>query len=347
MRSKMSTSVKRSLLLKFILCALLCTPLFSEKIVQCVTNFPIDVEFYTRALQERGYEGRVVVTQLEDYGPALLKKRGWFDWRINLSTEVDKIVFFNLASPLSKRYDLSRLPKEKMVLFLWEPQTVLRKMYTPKIHALFSKIYTWDDTLVDQKQYFKFNYPAFKPMLAEPVPFTQRKLCTLIASDRKSGKEHELYSQRKEAIAYFERVKETGFEFYGRSWDPTLYSSYRGSVADKQEVMKNYKFCICYENTEGVQGYITEKIFDCFAAGVVPIYWGASNIEAYIPKGCWIDRREFSSLEELHQRMLAMSAEEHQGYLERIRQFLQSPAAQEFTEKQLAERFYEAVFSHG
>jgi hypothetical protein len=184
-------------------------------------------------------------------------------------------------------------------------------------------------------------------MLEHPVPFASRKLCTLMASDRTIDKEHELYSQRKEAIAYFEKVKELGFEFYGHSWDPTLYSSYRGYVADKQEVMKNYKFCICYENTEGVQGYITEKIFDCFAAGVVPIYWGASNIETHIPKECWIDRREFSSLEELHKRMLAMSAEEHQGYLEQIQKFLQSPAAQAFTENQLAERFYEAVLGHG
>ena len=48
--------------------------------------------------------------------------------------------------------------------------------------------------------------------------------------------------------------------------------------------MQHYRFYICYENTEGVEDYITEKIFDCFAAGFVPIYWGASNIEKYIPK---------------------------------------------------------------
>ena len=42
-----------------------------------------------------------------------------------------------------------------------------------------------------------------------------------------------------------------------------------------------------------VLGYITEKIFDSFAAWCVPVYWGASNVTDYIPEGCFIDRRKF------------------------------------------------------
>ena len=36
-----------------------------------------------------------------------------------------------------------------------------------------------------------------------------------------------------------------------------------------------------------VKGYITEKIFDSFFAGVVPIYWGAENITDYVPKSLY------------------------------------------------------------
>ena len=46
---------------------------------------------------------------------------------------------------------------------------------------------------------------------------------------------------------------------------------------------------------------VSEKIFDCFAAGNVPIYWGASNVTDYIPEDCFIDMRSFSSFEELYQ----------------------------------------------
>lgn len=329
-------------------------PLHAEKIIQCIVNFPLDAEPYTQFLQKQGYEGRVVVTDIKDYEEALFKRKGLvhellrkvnldYPFRAQVAEEVDKIVFFNITPKVCKSYDLSRLPKEKMVLFMWEPKTVLKQMYKQRIQQCFSKVYTWDDSLVDGVHYFKFNYPSLVPLIADSVPFEEKKLCTLVSSDLKGSGRGELYSQRKEAIAYFERVKEEGFEFYGRRWDPSLYTSYRGEIVDKLQVMKNYRFCICYENTQGVCGYITEKIFDCFAAGVVPIYWGASNVDSYIPRGCFIDRRDFESLEQLHAFMKGMDKERYQEYLTQIQLFLKSESAQDFTFERLKQHFYEAV----
>lgn len=45
---------------------------------------------------------------------------------------------------------------------------------------------------------------------------------------------------------------------------------------DKIEFMKNYKFNICPENMDAPY-YVTEKIFDAFQAGSIPIYHGALN----------------------------------------------------------------------
>ena len=126
-------------------------PLQAEKIVQCITNFPVDADWYTQALKERGYEAEVVVTDIREYEEALLKRKGkWhaflrkihldYPWRVDLPEKVDKIVFFNLPPSVCKRYDLSRLPREKMVLFMWEPKTVLRRMYQPEIQSCFSKL---------------------------------------------------------------------------------------------------------------------------------------------------------------------------------------------------------------
>jgi hypothetical protein len=216
-------------------------------------------------------------------------------------------------------------------------------MYRARLQECFSKIYTWDDTLIDGNHYFKFHYPVWAPAILEEIPFEEKKLCTLISSDIKGHGKHELYSARKEAIRYFENVQESGFEFYGRRWDRALYPSYRGTVENKLEVMKHYRFCICYENTKEISGYITEKIFDCFAALTVPIYWGASNVEASIPKGCFVDRRDFADLEELHAFMKGMSKETYEGYLEQIKTFLKSEAVKPFTPEALAQTFYEAV----
>ena len=52
---------------------------------------------------------------------------------------------------------------------------------------------------------------------------------------------------------------------------------------------KNISFAICYENARDIPGYITEKIFDCFFAGCVPIYWGgAPNVTDHIPANTFI-----------------------------------------------------------
>lgn len=349
---KMFIFVRKSLLLKTLFFLLfIFSSIQAEKIVQCITNFPIPVENYTRALQERGYDGKVVIVDLKDYDDVLLKKkRRWLDKlglnhfnRVDLPKNVDKIVFFNLNSKIARKYDLSRLPKEKLVLFMWEPKTVLRRMYLPRVQDWFSKIYTWDDSLVDGKRYFKFYYPVLKAMHRDIPSFEQKKFCTLVATDLQSKYENELYSERKKAIRFFEQIGEEGFEFFGRRWNPAEYSSYRGSVTDKIETIKQYRFSICYENTHRVPGYITEKIFDCFAAGTIPIYWGASNIEKYIPTDCFIDRRAFSTMEELYMFLKGMDQDTYEGYLERIRAFLRSEVAQRFTQDQLEEAFYQAI----
>lgn len=48
-------------------------------------------------------------------------------------------------------------------------------------------------------------------------------------------------------------------------------------VPNKLEFQKKHKFSICFENSSH-PGYITEKLMEGFAAGTVPIYWGAPNV---------------------------------------------------------------------
>ncbi len=78
----------------------------------------------------------------------------------------------------------------------------------------------------------------------------------------------------------------------------------------------------------GIKGYITEKIIDCFAAGCVPIYLGADNVTDYIPKECFIDKREFPSYRDLLRFLKSVSAEKHAAYLAAARKFLLSEPAQ-------------------
>ena len=52
-------------------------------------------------------------------------------------------------------------------------------------------------------------------------------------------------------------------------------------VKNKIEFLSSYKFSIAMENSRG-DDYITEKIYDSFKAGTIPIYYGNFNIDEFI-----------------------------------------------------------------
>src|SRR3972149_3997208 len=92
------------------------------------------------------------------------KARGLFrKKKMGLNEGVSHLVFWNLPKGATK-FDLARLPKEKLILFAWEPPTVQKRLYRDKTYKLFSKIYTWNDDLVDNVKFFKFYYPVCRPM---------------------------------------------------------------------------------------------------------------------------------------------------------------------------------------
>ena len=252
------------------------------------------------------------------------------------------LVFFNLEvyPPIRQ---IQQVAKDRLILFAFEPPCMIPQLYEQKTYDTFSKIYTWDDDLVDEKRFFKFYYPVLSKMHDSLPGFSERKLCTLVATNKFSDMEGELFSARRKAISYFEAAAPLDFDFYGREWDAAEHPCYKGACSDKIETLKKYRFYICYENTCNKKGYVTEKIFDCFSAGCIPIYWGASNIEAFIPSTCFIDARKYQNLEELHNFLKGITEETYNIYVNNIRVFLQSPEAKLFSIEHFTTTFAEAV----
>ena len=52
----------------------------------------------------------------------------------------------------------------------------------------------------------------------------------------------------------------------------------------KIKLLRGWKFHAAFENGN-VRDYVTEKVYTTLAAGTVPIYMGASNIDEFVPKG--------------------------------------------------------------
>ncbi|WP_170000225.1 glycosyltransferase family 10 [Campylobacter sp. RM9328] len=281
----------------------------------------------------------------------------FFENRINLSTQdinsinESKIVIYNdMPKILPNREDI-----KKSYLLLFESELIKPENWNLEKHKYFNKIFTWNDKIIDNKKYFKINFSHLFPKSINKDLSKKEKLCTLIAGNKKVNHQLELYSRRIEAIRWFEKNHPNDFDFYGVGWDEYLFSnkyvrygfrklklsklfkcfksnfpSYKGKIDSKKEVLEKYKFAICYENARDIVGYITEKIFDCFFAGCIPIYWGANNITEHIPKECFIDKREFDSYEKLYEYITNLSDEKYLNYLDAIENYLNSSQADQF-----------------
>lgn len=240
------------------------------------------------------------------------------------------IISFDASLDSSQLTKICSLPKERCFLFSTEPPVYQAKIHKQYLTQIFDKIFILFDDIIDNQHYYKFYYPQPRLKMIDEIPaFDQKKFCTLIAGNKASKHSNELYSERLKVISFYGNLNTEDFDLYGSNWKG--YSSWKGPVSSKWDVLKNYKFNYCYENMKNQNGYITEKILDSFIAGCVPIYWGASNITDYIPADCFIDRRAFSSEEELYIFLRNIDRNSYESYLEAVKCYFASSQAQLFS----------------
>lgn len=278
---------------------------------------------------------------------------------INSPTESDIVIYSDMPKKLPKKNDV-----RKSYLILFETEVIRADNWEISRHQWFNKIFTWNDDFIDHDKYIKINFPNTINLFdKQPI---HEKLCTLIAGRKLSTHRQELYSKRLEAIRWFEKHQPNDFDLYGIGWASGYFQlprylgflnrikpltnlmaqkfpSYKGQVQSKKEILEKYKFSICFENVRDMPGYITEKIFDCFFAGCVPIYFGASNIEDHIPLTCFIDFRKFNDFNSLYIFIKEMSDTTYQEYLLNIRRFLESEAILSFSSEYFAETIVNTI----
>ena len=298
------------------------------------------------------------------YGSYLLKKR-FEENNIDLSTQDINLPSesqFIIYNEMPKIKDIS-LDKNNYLL-ISESEVIRPDNWNLKNHKYFKKIFTWNDKLVDNKRYFKLNFSSKIPTDLNFDLNKKNKLCTMIVANKFKFHQLELYTERVNAIRWFEENHPEDFDLYGIGWDKyyfkgmlsrlnrfdTLtkflkpkYPSYKSSVESKREVLQKYKFAICYENARDISGYITEKIFDCFFAGCVPVYRGASNVTEHIPENTFIDKRNFRTYDELYSHLKNMPDKEYLNYLEAIKNFIKSDKIYPFSAECFAETIIKEI----
>jgi len=234
----------------------------------------------------------------------------------------------------------------------------------------YRKVFTWRDDLVDGEHFIKVNFP--NPMTIPNVDgWSKRPDFSCMISGNKYlaiQDDRDLYKERLNVIRWFESHAPSEFNLYGNGWDiPTFkyrliggafqylhkiiksffkfspFPSYRGKVERKRDVLLKTRFSFCYENVRDLPGYITEKIFDSFFSGCVPVYWGASNICEYIPEDCFIDRRKFKDTESVYLFLKGMTEKEFVNYQQCIANFLASEAAVPFSAEAFADTIVKTI----
>lgn len=275
------------------------------------------------------------------------------------------VIFSDVPNPITCCKDLKSIPKEKKILILEECEMIYHENARTDLLNEYSKVFAYNDDLVKNVGYIKLNMPN-KIKYPEVVPFCNKKFSTMIAGNKRVPDSGELYSERIKIIHYMEKNNENDFDLYGMGWNTKIftgpkiiralnriplatkifaekYRSYKGKVDKKLDTLKNYRFCFCYENSNKIPGYISEKIMDCFFAGCVPVYYGAPNITEYIPENCFIDWRKFKNYDDLYNFLKNLNEKEYSSYIENINNFLHSTSVYTFSAECFAETIINEV----
>ena len=292
--------------------------------------------------------------------------------------EADIIIY----NDYRKKYNL----KDKTHILLALESIAVKPNNFNKKNEIFDYIYTWKTDLVDNKRIFQIyysydlNYSKYYPFQKK------NKFMCNITANKFSNHEKELYTERVKVFEFFKNYPHQFdlygygwdrpykyphtykiFKFLNKNKISRLaskviertfilfgleriiykkYSFYKGTIEDKLEVLKHYKFSLCFENVADEDTYITEKIFDCFKVGTIPIYFGSSNIKKIIPSNTFIDYRDFNNIFELFENLKSINNEEFQIFQKNIKDYLDSEKINLFNSNDNAKFFVEKIIDN-
>lgn len=250
-------------------------------------------------------------------------------------------------------------------LLIWENKNIFPKNIKKKyLYDRYERIFSYDPEINNLLNTSKYYMPVMRSVKQLPNGYKNRKKLLVMIANNKSfpnfNFKDNLYRERVKTIRWFEKNFPEDFCLYGSGWNmsarmPSIlggmihkiekkffynkfkFRSWKGTVDSKKNVLMNSKFSIVYENVLNQKNYITEKIFDSFSYGNVPIYLGCKNILDFIPKNCFIDRRDFNSLEQLYLFLNNMKEDNYIEYQNNILNFLKKEINGKFSIKNFIE----------
>jgi hypothetical protein len=256
-------------------------------------------------------------------------------------------------------------PSARAYVYLYENPLIRPLNRDRSALARYAKWFAWDSELRDDLRTVPLLYPNCFHAEGWNGPEKRPLFCVLVASNKALTvvDPRDQYQARVRILDWYERHAPADFHLYGRGWErpaalpgrlgrvrnqlrkilarflpaKSPYATWRGPVDDKIELLTRARFCLAHENCRDLAGYVTEKLFDCFRAGCVPIYVGPKEIAELVPAGCFIDGRAYETPAELDDFLRTLDDAAYRGYQERIRAFLLSAQAKPFSQDHFAD----------
>ena len=110
-------------------------------------------------------------------------------------------------------------------------------------------------------------------------PLSRQKFCAFIV---RNG--HSVRTKFMNMLSQYRKV-----DCAGTFMNNTGFLAPEGDV-DYRLFLQEYKFIICFENTKQTN-YVTEKLFNAYMGGCIPIYWGSDQVKE------WFNPKAFLTLD--------------------------------------------------
>ena len=218
--------------------------------------------------------------EYNQWGPADLEQQ-WFVRFLRHHFPDNKTVV-NFFGPVSTPFFIKRQFEGKKVFYTGEdvehPGTQLALYYGD--HCLDHTDLSLGFGQVQHARYLRFPYWILTTFLPEDDAaairerikqineshFEKSRECVLINKHDPAGTRELVYNGVKDILD----VKLAG------QWRNNTRELWDDFGNDKEAYLRTFKFNICAENNN-TKDYVTEKIFDAFIAGCIPLYYGALN----------------------------------------------------------------------
>ncbi|RKV19544.1 fucosyltransferase, partial [Helicobacter pylori] len=131
--------------------------------------------------------------------------------------------------------------------------------------------------------HFKENHPNLCAVVNDESDPLKRGFASFVASNPNAPKRNAFY----DALNSIEPVTGGG----------AVKNTLGYNVKNKSEFLSQYKFNLCFENSQGY-GYVTEKIIDAYFSHTIPIYWGSPSVAKDFNPKSFVNVHDFKNFDE-------------------------------------------------